>query len=134
MTTNELMLGDWVQYKDMYWTVTAILNGIVVVDGTENEWYAGSSELTPIPLTTEILRKNGLFHDPYLNDVEDCDGDIFLPRHFEEDEESNLELIKDNGKIYWSIAGGEYYIIELRYVHQLQHALRLCGINKDIEL
>ena len=142
MKLNELQIGDWVStpidFKDgsYVYVYDRIASINIFGDYTTKEFdiEGGCEFLQPIPLTTEILRKNGLFYDPFLYDEEDCDDDNFLPQHFEEDEDHNLEIVKDKGKIYWSINCAEYYIIELRYVHQLQHALRLCGIEKEIQL
>jgi hypothetical protein len=54
---------------------------------------------------------------------------------FEEDEDFLLELsLGYDGKILWTINGDEYTIMPLDYVHQLQHALRLCDVPKEITL
>lgn len=84
-------------------------------------WYEEGIEnlLEPIPLTTEILEKNGLANDPY-----GC--------HFEEDEYMALEISVEEEGIYWTINYNEYCILKLKYVHELQHALRLCLIRKEI--
>lgn len=73
----------------------------------------------PIPLTPEILEKNGLTNDPY-----GC--------HFKEDEHMLLEISISEDCISWTINFHEYGILKLEYVHQLQHALKLCGIDKEI--
>lgn len=56
--------------------------------------------------------------------------------YFDEDINQDLEITVDNktGEVWWSYNWDEYRIIRLRYVHQLQHALRLCGIEKEIVL
>ena len=68
--------------------------------------------LDPIPLTPDIFEKNG-FKD--IDKEEHCEG----------------------YDIYWTNGDG-YSInvqdLHLHYVHELQHALRLCGIDKEIVL
>lgn len=123
MKAEELMLGDWVyglhpdgsRYANPF-RISAVdiypLNRsprIVTIGG-----YGFQEEhLEPIPLTSEILEKNG-FKD--IDKGENCDG-------FD---------------IYWRNENDGYSIntqdLHLHYVHELQHALRLCGIKKEIEL
>ena len=111
MKANELMIGDWVLDTR---TGTPLRVNPFMAELEVPEWQ-------PIPLTPEILEKNGLANDPY-----GC--------HFEEDEYMALEISIEEEGIYWTINYNEYGILKLKYVHELQHALRLCGINKEIEL
>lgn len=107
MKIDEVMLGDIVSLSGKPIHVTlAVLN----------HW---SDNIKPISLTPEILEKNGLANDPY-----DC--------HFEEDEYMDLEISSEEEGIYWTINYNEYTILKLKYVHELQHALKLCGIDKEI--
>ena len=72
----------------------------------------------PIPLTREILVKNGFDFERHA---------------FPEDEHFALEIYIDDG-VRWTVNCYEYDILLLEYVHQLQHALKLCGIEKEITL
>ena len=144
LKVTDLMVGDLVQIKEKdgkklvgAFRVVAIgktyLGGVIsdfVKNGTismsyiEDEKRVYETEICniePIPLTPEILEKNGLANDPY-----GC--------HFVEDEYMDLEISSEEEGIYWTINYNEYAILKLKYVHQLQHALRLCGIKKEIEL
>ena len=78
-------------------------------------------EIEPIPLTKDILEKNG---------VEDFD--CFF--HFPEDDCLWLELNWEEDGLKWTVNCNEYDILPLDYVHELQYALRLCGIDKEIVL
>lgn len=109
MKVNELMLGDWV--LDTRTNIPLRVNPFMA-EMEVPEW-------KPIPLTPDILKKNGLANDPY-----GC--------HFEEDEYMELEISVEEEGIYWTINYNEYGILKLKYVHQLQHALKLCGIDKEI--
>ena len=109
MKIDEVMLGD---------IVSAGGRPIHVTLAVLNSW---SDNIKPIPLTPEILEKNGLANDPY-----GC--------HFKEDKYMALEISSTEEGIYWTINYNEYAILQLKYVHQLQHALKLCGIDKEITL
>lgn len=122
MQAIELMLGDWVFYPKTqeYCKVTTIHNKYLYCfpKGSDEKHSYGLREesVSPIPLTEEILVKNG-FEKFAENQT-----------HFDyTDNDIHLE--------YW-IGDGcfMYYTAVIHYVHQLQHALRLCNIEKEIEL
>lgn len=108
MKANEFQIGDWVQWNfDVEPKHRQIFSIITEEDSDGNkEYYAdlGDGEiykdLIPISLTPEILEKNGW-----------KDGDQFF-----------TSFIKPYGKLSHC---GTY----LKYVHELQHALRLCGLS-----
>ena len=79
-------------------------------------------EIEPIPLTPEILKKNG-FHEEWDEDIKlmVC-GSIIV-------EIGNNYKLYTDGKMY--LHG---VLAPLYYVHQLQHALRICNIEKEIIL
>lgn len=81
------------------------------------------SEYEPIPLTEEILRKNG-WGD------ESGGYEHFLSI----DKEHDVEIHCDGDAITWMINLGEYDIMRLEYVHQLQHVLRLFNIEEEVVL
>lgn len=121
MDYKELMIGDWCAYGvNCKGRVTALTDHLITlsVDGNEiNGLYMLMPDMVnPIPLTEEILVNNG----------------------FEKFAESQTQFDYTDNDIhleYW-IGDGcfRYYTAEIHYVHQLQHLLRLCGINKEIEL
>lgn len=76
----------------------------------------------PIPLTEEILKNNGWFS-------EDTSAS-----HCPEDTELKLELSMYGFEIWWTINLNEYKILKFEYVHELQNALKLCSINKELVL
>ncbi len=126
MKAEDLMIGDWVQIvpdapvmPNEYHRIDWIRTGEI---GLDNRKIVTYPYIQPIPLTPEILEKNGMILISY--------GGDFFP----EDKHYVLELSVDEGRIFWTINGHEYDIMCLRFVHQLQHALRLCGIEKEIEL
>ena len=136
MKANELMIGDYIMlYDDIYIIEEISSNGwahIIYNDGSKcrvplsTDYILG--ELTPVPLTPEILEKNGF-------DVSDKE---VMQYHFDEDGEkyhfSLRQMYEKDGKPH----GYSFYAFNvltlLDYVHELQHALKLCDINKEIEL
>lgn len=92
----------------------------------------GRTIKTNSPLTPEILKKNGFTqcepqgYDLYIKDKEGAG----LYRIFWQGESYNyyLEIAA------YAYPSGEFNNTNIKYVHQLQHALRLCGIEKEIEL
>jgi len=123
MKREELMINDMVfDYTNSPVKVCAVGQDIVV----KNSFRIGSlepNELSPIPLTEEILVKNGWdFRDRQY--AIEC----------EEDVQGIVELSRDKDGYYWSINWDEYQIIRIHYVHELQHILRLCGIDKEISI
>lgn len=137
MKANELQIGDWV-YSSFFGKtrVTSLKEyegyGWVMTSGSQ-DWKADAS-LSPIPITAEILEKNGFkkidFSHYQINDrtlVLDADGkwDGELSWHWVVTEMS----INSKGQNVVL----DYYVATLNYVHQLQHALRLCGLNELAE-
>jgi hypothetical protein len=127
MISEELMVGDYVGRKMadgslQITKVRAILNSIVeldLLDGRLVQCYV--KDISPIPLTKEILVKNG------------CDFESIFG-YFKEDKHYILEITVDRMGIWWTINADEYGILKLQYVHELQHALKLCRIDKEIVL
>lgn len=78
--------------------------------------------LRPIPITPEILEKNGF-------EVYDDTARLELDRPH------SLWLFKE--KEGWDLhlpSGGQHINLRMKHIHQLQHALRLAGVEKEIEL
>lgn len=126
MKTNELsckdlMVGDWMRIKvtKRDTKVTNIATNNVY---TEAVFPIRYDEIEPIPLTPEILENNG-FHEEWDEDIKlmVCDSIIV--------EIGNNYKLYTDGKMYLYRVSAPLY-----YVHQLQHALRLCNIEKEIIL
>lgn len=121
MKANELMIGDWLKhYNGTPMQVTKITTEhFACAEKRGMNCWEYNNKYEPIPLTPEILEKNGLTNDPY-----GC--------HFKEDEYMTLEISVEEEGVYWTINYNEYSILKLKYVHELQHVLKLCGIDKEI--
>ena len=129
MKANELMIGDWVHLvkktplkeiveTDCMTKVTALPGGVIYTDKEPCE----ESQLFPIPLTSKILRDNKFSFYPLMG--EQCHFTYYLGPQL------SLLAIYDAD---FSFRIGEQ-ARKVLYVHQLQHIMRLCGIEKEIAL
>ena len=120
MKANELMIGDWVQPCSRSYPVQVETLSADTINGDMDATF------DPIPLTPEILEKNGF----------ESDTNIFGLCDYELSESYILENRGDRFCFVKRIPGyrSTFYIIDIKYVHELQHALLLCGIEKEIEL
>ena len=110
------MIGDWVHSLQTD-VDTKITN--IETDGEDAVWLSDLStfgrqfmnEIQPIPLTEEILKKNNILYQwgyPWYQGIYDEEG---IEVHF-----------------------AEYCQMHLKYVHELQHALRLLHFDIEIKL
>ena len=116
MTREELMIGDWLLWDN---TIPCIVTtiGCDYIETTKcGITLAESHLLQGVPLTAEILEQNG------FERVNGEYQDVFYIY-------DGIELLIDN--VYTLFGQCK---MPIKYVHELQHALRLCGINKEIEI
>ena len=137
MEANELMLGNWVnahrsecvgeggQYAEWeeYGKVTRIYEDVVMLlyPTRVDEWEEiDIKDLEPIPLTPEILKKNGFEEwDEWL---------IYSP------EGTGIEIAWVGTILKIGGECGNLELPTIEYVHQLQNVFMLCGISKEIVL
>lgn len=91
--------------------------------------------LDPLPLTPEILEKNG-FH--YTNDHTLKGADTYVLRLEQHSFDFTITIKLNDYFALDSYDDRVYRLAEIETgkwnVHQLQHALRLCGIDKEITI
>ena len=145
MEAKDLMIGDWFNFlidieggdteydpkNEIYQPMQ--VDNIEFGDATSEEGVPNDArQLQPIPLTAEILGKNfkkiKLPDEPY--------GVYF----FGDDDKIKI-YIREYTDGLWKVDVDEIEIggirswrMYVRYVHELQHAIRLCKINKEIKL
>ena len=108
------MIGDWVLDRKK----PAQITGIICDDFFETTLSpsVGGEYISPIPLTPEILEQNG------FERVNGDYQDVFYVY-------DGVELLIDD--VYTLFGQCK---MQIMYVHELQHALKLCRIEKDIEI
>lgn len=136
MKASELSIGDWVKVLNYHWDgrpYTGQVNGITKKHGTYYLQFGSAlsakiDRCEPIPITPEILEKNGF--EQYGKDAY-C---LSIPIQMAGDgiEQQNITIHKM--KVLELRTSTCTLLMPMKYVHQLQHALRLCGIEKEIEL
>lgn len=119
MKATELQIGDLVKIKGQL-----DYDKVQEIARDENmQWYISYAcsatlfrayEFEPIPITIEILKKNGWKPRALFIDMK----------------------INENTTFSWtdmfgvSLYHNGHYMCDCRYIHTLQHALRLCGLNE----
>ena len=122
MNARELMIGDWVDDTTVHpeSKVLGIEDGEVLVKRKSDRWFyrTHESNIKPIPLTPEMVERLSYIKELVM---------FWDDRKTEETGENWYEacINCDNGNTL---------TIDIRYVHELQHALRLCRIDKEIEI
>ena len=136
MRATDLMIGDWVYCHQPECKGHRIdyINEADEEVGADGEIYS-IDDINQIPLTPESLEKNG-----FRIDKEDT-GDLEYYCLGEVGEETCVVVKKhalnalEDLDVIWSIYVEDFAIYDkILYVHELQHALKLCGIEKTIEL
>ena len=133
MKANELMIGDWVFYskKAFPYKIKLLGENLCKLDGIDNS--VEIDEIHPVLLTEKLLKKNGFdqnFHtsweQQYISySLSNKKGERIVIVNFKEGKLFSLE-------VYGFLIDVESY--STNSVHQFQHAMRLCGIEKEIEL
>ena len=125
---EEIMIGDWIQTNCTIFKVEGFDTSSGEVQS--KSWAYDLDNCKPIEITPEILKENGfelkpdgwLWHEFFGNEYQNY---IFIQFRKGCKEVRTCELNFTN-KVFLSF--------KPRYIHELQHALRLCGIDKEIEL
>ena len=144
MKANELMIGDWVRKLEPGGhTIPVKVTGIIDEDNSvlfeRRDGVHGVTDIKafePIPLTGEILGKNGFVHRQSVTW-----GDVFTYTYAIVQKDKVLQYEQhfnlspnpyDGSGFYWIPEMSAVSALRVVYVHELQHLLRLCGIEKDI--
>lgn len=131
MKAQDLMIGDFVAVNNTPLRIAALGTAKAgFIDAKGEMFYHYYDNIEPISLTCEILEKNGWWLGDAEHHLESLNVTIKLDYYFGNDftiryDSDNKLLIErgyDNGEM------------ELQYVHELQHAMRLQGIEKQINL
>lgn len=120
MKVEDLMVGDWLYITDYPMRKEAkqvkpehFLRSLVTFE--------------PIPLTAEILEKNGILYRKssfyyIINDNKDLECTHYIYQTIQEDWAIGVDTGTDDCSVF----------ARIKHVHELQHALKLCEIDKEI--
>ena len=120
MKVTELAILDWVLINNTPHKIQAIdsIDAEIQADGelyyVGEDRYHTADKIEGIPITYEILEKNGWKRNKIFMDMKaaDCINFSWTDKYG--------ESLFQNG----------YYMCDCEYAHTLQHALRLCGLNE----
>lgn len=136
MKANELMIGDWLQHASgkcfLITRVDMWGDGSVHFACGHPYLWEYNNKFSPIPLTAEILEKNGFKIKEKWAQIGNFGNSPLIMWHFADDH--ILRHYKAELEVHQNDTGKVHVHIPCEYVHQLQHALRLCGIDKEIKL
>ena len=117
---RDLMYGDWCCDKHGFqWQIIGVGDdyAYATFEGNEGdpwEFDDKDDQPEPIPITPEILEKNGWKETEYWHEYKD----------------GNTIIQYSLSNIWGIINGVEIEHFKCEYVHQLQHLLRLCGLDE----
>ena len=137
MKAKDLMIGDWVLHNTYPARVNLIGNTMVKLWNCDNS--VDVDDVLPMPITTELLKHTGF--KELMNESE-----VSAARFGRKPEPT--EVWQYSFGRFDSVAyvpeqsflrikfmeGCQADIANIEYVHELQHALRLCGVEKEIIL
>lgn len=131
MKASELMVGDLVLHDGKVIRVDAVHKRKIGYHKTKDKLtWLFSGQFEPIPLTPEILEKNGFEKKGVIKLYYLYAGiDHRVTIH------DDKEFINSDNEWYVHVGNEDYCTIamsELTYLHELQHILRLYKIDKDI--
>lgn len=138
MKAHELSVGDYVEYRGKPCKIIEVSLYSVLLSGVPAK--RSIEHISPIPLTKEIIEYNGFFVDGIASEcVADgafvekplykCEGDGW----FVEFDGWTVRVVCDcpEREVEITPAG---LLSENVYVHELQHALNICRIEKEIKV
>ncbi len=130
MKANALMTGNWMKIKNLKYPVKRLvcideyLGKVDFLDG-EELITTSINNVLPIPLTREILEKNGFKKDERNENYYKWNWYIL---------EDNVSYDMETGIVRIFKTSDLTFCHPIGYVHELQNALRLCEVEKEITI
>lgn len=127
MKETDLMIGDWVNSDFGIFQIKEIFDDCVRDDrGNDYEFDC----ISPILLTGEILKNNGFKHLDISSPKDTINR--FVWRYSTDSQ--NIDLSYNKWTKDYMLESFRIHVFPIIYVHELQHALRIGKIEKEIEL
>lgn len=132
LKVTDLMVGDWVMSFGAPHKIIGVRTDMFephIKTDMSDTWYEEGIEnlLEPIPLTPEILEKNGFKRENLItsyNHYTGIDNRVSLNDDFYYINSRDVWSVHVDSEDYCTIAN-----CELIYLHELQNLLRLCNID-----
>lgn len=124
MKVTKFMTGDWVLINEVPKKVQAVdgVDDEIMADGEAyclaEDRYHSEDKVTGVPITPEILEKNGF-----------TNGEFYAESHIED-----WQIMSDSNHLAARSERGWCIDIPCQYVHELQQVFRLCRIEKEIKI
>ena len=142
MKEEELQIGDWVlcdrnaqseyEFDTVDYQLYQIKDGEDIDYACEKNISGDNDVYLPIPLTVEILEKNGfeMADDTYTRPT------VF---YFSKDRRVQVSNLTNSGDGYWCVHvdNEDFETIgscDVKYVHEMQNLLRLCKYELDFKI
>ena len=130
MKKAELKLGDWVLVGGSPIKIDELVEGIdelTVYDDETNEIENYSyDDLPPIPLTEEILEKNGWEEDDEIWGIDYTFGHLHIEFFSNGKEIEAMVSVTDDRDVCC--------LRQIKYIHQLQHILWALGMDDNLKI
>ena len=127
MKIGDLSIGDWVLMNgEPAKAMRLTMAGRSIFRGLSGQIYGSvGGDISPLPITPEILEKNG-----FKKNGENNEWNIG-----EWNERPFIGVSLDRQSMRITYLGTDIFVVhQVVCVHQLQHALRLACVGKEIEL
>ena len=133
MRATELKIGDYVSYKDKPAKIHSLDSPCIYVD-VDNEirgTLEDDGDISPMPLTEEVLEKSGWHKSEYMSGR----GRAKLYRHGVS-ADRNWTVVSFYAQDIFLEMWQELNIVkkEIKHVHQLQHFLWALGLDDDLKM
>lgn len=129
---SDLSVGDWVEYEGLHYPITFVGYGeggdgslVNLIRPDLSCFTCKISDIHPIPITAEILEKNGF--------VKNGEYDEWNIGNWNDIPFIGISLSRQSMRIK-NLRTDIFLENKVVYVHQLQCALRLAGVDKKINL
>ena len=127
---TEIMVGDWLWYQGQFNAFPLKVEQVTKrkvgyhADSNENRmYYLRLHEVQPIPITPEILERNGFEKVQNL-----------LVLQWENGVYPSMIFVEYNPENYCLFINDMMFPKQVRFLHELHHILMDCGIEKEITL
>ena len=130
MKAKELKIGDWVLAGGSPIKIDELVEGIdalTLYDDETNEIENYSyDELSPIPLTEEILEKNGWRENDEIWGIDYAFGHLHIEFFSNGKEIEAMVSVTDDRDVCC--------LRQIKYIHELQHILWALGMDDDLKI